>query len=71
VSAGAEASVIKGMSQSLGRFRPRALVAELKAHSLERAGTTETHLHDLLASSGYQWTGQTLPFGNAVFRPNE
>ena len=66
---GAEPLVIRGMRASLARLRPRALIVEMKAATLQRAGTDATMLRQLLQGSGYAPTGRPLLFHNQVFRP--
>jgi hypothetical protein len=65
---GAEPLVIEGIRACLGRLRPRALVVEVKGVVLERAGTDEQTLRDLLGSCGYRSTGRVF-HGNELFRP--
>jgi FkbM family methyltransferase len=65
---GAEPRVIQGMQRSLARLRPRALVAELKATTLERAGTDGATVRELLRDLDYEPVGQPLLFHNQVFR---
>ena len=65
---GAEPRVLAGMEASLARLRPRALVVELKATTLERAGTGRAALYEQLRAFGYVPTGQPLLFHNQVFR---
>jgi FkbM family methyltransferase len=65
---GAEHEVLAGMTESLRRFRPRAVVVEVKARIMERAGVTEEAVRRLLADCRYYSTGQILE-SNEVFRP--
>lgn len=65
---GAEVSVIRGMSESLRRFRPRALVVEIKPANMVRAGSGEAGLRDLLRKARYEGT-ETAGHRNEVFRP--
>lgn len=65
---GAEPLVLRGMQESLERLRPRALVVEMKAVTLERAGTDEATLCELLRLHGYAPAGQPLLFHNQVVR---
>jgi FkbM family methyltransferase len=64
---GAEPRVLAGMQESLARLRPRSLVVELKATTLERADTDGTAVRRLLDDAGYTPVGQPLLFHNQVF----
>ncbi|HZD71482.1 MAG TPA: FkbM family methyltransferase, partial [Actinomycetes bacterium] len=66
---GCELEALRGMRSSLRRFRPRALVTEVKSRLMRRAGVEEPALRDFLADCGYVSTGQVMPFGNELFRP--
>ena len=66
---GCELDALRGMRLSLRRFRPRALVTEVKARLMRRAGVDEPALRDFLADCGYVSTGLVMPFGNELFRP--
>jgi len=68
---GAEPRVFEGMRRSLARLRPRALVVELKATTLERAGTDGSALRQLLHDCGYEPFGKPLLFHNQVFRRSQ
>jgi FkbM family methyltransferase len=59
---GAEAAALAGMTDSLRRLRPRALVTEMRGHG------DEASLRALLAEAGYAATGVLLD-RNELFRP--
>jgi FkbM family methyltransferase len=65
---GAEPLVLRGMAESLDRLRPRALIVEMKAATLERAGTDAGVVWEMLTRHGYGAAGRPLLFHNQVVR---
>jgi uncharacterized membrane protein YkvA (DUF1232 family) len=63
---GAEPDVLRGMSSSLQRLRPRLLAVEVYAPYLAAAGVTEAEIVDFLADHGY--VRERTIGNNVVFR---
>lgn len=54
---GAEASVLKGMRESLSKFRPRFILMETAEHNLARFGSSVAEIDNLLGVLGYVRAG--------------
>ena len=65
---GAESAVLEGMQDSMARYRPRLVVAELKERIMQRARVEGDDVRRLLASAGYRAVGRLEE--NEVFRPD-
>lgn len=50
---GAEARVLRGMQETLGRYRPRVVVLEVMKDHLERAGSSIEEVRQVMGSLGY------------------
>jgi FkbM family methyltransferase len=78
---GSELDVLRGMTSSIETFRPRAIVIEIVAAHLDRAGTSVTQVSSLVAALGYREDGPSINDvaagrcgrlgGNVVLRPCE
>jgi FkbM family methyltransferase len=66
---GSEFDVLKGMTESLRRLRPRVVAVELYAPYLRAAGTSEDEITEHLNALGYR-REQTIG-DNAIFRHEE
>ncbi len=65
---GCELDAILGMSVSLRRLQPRAVIVEVGEVRLAQANTTAAMIDDALAAVGYQRTGEVM-LENVVYRP--
>ena len=51
---GAELDVLRSMTRSLRRLRPRVIALEVNT-AMEMAGTSESQIHEFLAGLGYSY----------------
>ncbi|MGW4365715.1 FkbM family methyltransferase [Nocardia takedensis] len=66
---GAEPAALRGMRESLARFRPRAVIVEMRESVLARAGSDAAEVDRLLVDSGYAASGSVDR--NALYEPRE
>ncbi|MEA5504679.1 FkbM family methyltransferase [Halotia wernerae UHCC 0503] len=64
---GAEYEILKGMSESILKYRPRCIIFEIKESLLRKAGKNISEILNLMKDLGYQPEGQVFE-GNQVFR---
>jgi hypothetical protein len=65
---GSELNVIEGMQTSLERFRPRAVIIEMRESLQRRAGSSVATIRKSLETCGYLTTGRSFNH-NELFRP--
>jgi FkbM family methyltransferase len=65
---GGEYDALLGMSKSLIKFRPRAVIVEVTEYRLRQAGTTTDKIDKALADCGYERSGDIF-VENVLYRP--